>query len=61
MQSYFIYGNEGKLHYGIGKRPLLLLIKILLTKKEFKNSSMTTKLESMEIIGMASTIYNSLT
>ena len=61
MQSYFIYGNEGKLHYGIGKRPLLLLIKILLTKKESRNFSMTTKLESMEIIGMASTIYNSLT
>ena len=48
-------------HSGIGRLPLLPLIRILLTKKEFRNSSMTTKLESMEIIGMASTIYNSLT
>ena len=52
---------KAKFHYGIGKLPLLLLIKILLTKKESRNFSMTTKLESMEIIGMASTIYNSLT
>ena len=43
-------------HFGIGRLPLLPLIRILLTKKEFRNSSMTTKLESMEIIGMASTI-----
>lgn len=38
--------------YGIGRLPLLLLIRMMLTKKEFRTSSMTTILESMVIIGM---------
>ena len=43
---------------GIGRLPLLPLIRILLKErtKEFRTSSMTTILENMEIIGMEDTI-----
>ena len=56
MQSYFIYGNEGKIPLWDWQTPFVTFDKDFANKERIQEFSMTTKLESMGITGMECTI-----